>query len=253
MFKTFFVISSVLLCSYVCFLNSDLHQKKEETTAAAETVVKPPDETEVTESASQKRLQSRADSAVWTGINQVKHVRLKCCAQVLPCLALLFYPRLSLWLQVPDRFCVSAPSSDRSRSYIHPKTSHVIDRRSASGLETRVKLTEIKNKHRCFTWWKKLTFFSPELSLRGHRQLGALLCPQTGALWLAALLSEGSGGSSVRLGPFLQWDSQSAADHTTVSKTESSTEATYVLSPPQHVFWWGGRRPGEQTLMFPLH
>lgn len=27
-------------------------------------------------------------------------------------------------LQVPDRMCVTAPSGDRSRSYIHPKTLH---------------------------------------------------------------------------------------------------------------------------------
>ncbi|XP_016897530.1 uncharacterized protein C1orf87 [Cynoglossus semilaevis] len=102
------IVGSKHIKQFIEEQQGDLHQKKEETTAAAETVVKPPDETEVTESASQKRLQSRVDSAVWTGINQV-----------------------------PDRFCVSAPSSDRSRSYIHPKTSHVIDRRSASGLETR--------------------------------------------------------------------------------------------------------------------
>ncbi|XP_044217172.1 uncharacterized protein C1orf87 [Thunnus albacares] len=57
--------------------------------------------------ASHGRLQDRVDSAVWAVINQV-----------------------------PDRVCMTAPSGDRSRSYIHPKTSHITESRAAGAAET---------------------------------------------------------------------------------------------------------------------
>ncbi|KAM7409360.1 hypothetical protein PAMA_001033 [Pampus argenteus] len=51
--------------------------------------------------ASARQVQDRVDSALWAAINQV-----------------------------PDRVCVTAPSGDRSRSYIHPK-SHIADPEAA--------------------------------------------------------------------------------------------------------------------------
>ncbi|KAM7387790.1 hypothetical protein PAMP_024004 [Pampus punctatissimus] len=56
--------------------------------------------------ASARQVQDRVDSALWAAINQV-----------------------------PDRVCVTAPSGDRSRSYIHPK-SHIADPGAAGAAET---------------------------------------------------------------------------------------------------------------------
>lgn len=39
-------------------------------------------------------------------------------------------------VQVPDRLCVTAPSGDRSRSYIHPKTQGGSGPRAAEVLQT---------------------------------------------------------------------------------------------------------------------
>ncbi|KAG7220022.1 hypothetical protein INR49_000671 [Caranx melampygus] len=65
--------------------------------AAHQDCEKPPDEPDV--SRSQQHLHSRSDSAAWAVINQV-----------------------------PDRLCVTAPSGDRSRSYIHPRSrQHVTE------------------------------------------------------------------------------------------------------------------------------
>ncbi|XP_026179077.1 uncharacterized protein C1orf87 isoform X2 [Mastacembelus armatus] len=58
--------------------------------AEADHFEKPPEEPR-----SPRRVQDRGDSGVWAVINQV-----------------------------PDRLCVTAPSGDCSRSYIHPKTLH---------------------------------------------------------------------------------------------------------------------------------
>ncbi|XP_038572934.1 uncharacterized protein C1orf87 [Micropterus salmoides] len=57
-------------------------------------------------SRSHRRIQNRVDSTLWASINQV-----------------------------PDRMCVTAPSGDRSRSYIHPKTHHNSEPRAAEGLQ----------------------------------------------------------------------------------------------------------------------
>ncbi|XP_071342623.1 uncharacterized protein C1orf87 isoform X2 [Trachinotus anak] len=65
------------------------------------------DDPDVMASRSDRQLHHRADSALWAVINQV-----------------------------PDRVCVTAPSGDRSRSYIHPNTrQQVVPRRSAELLE----------------------------------------------------------------------------------------------------------------------
>ncbi|XP_037625948.1 uncharacterized protein C1orf87 isoform X2 [Sebastes umbrosus] len=56
---------------------------------------------------SRSQVQHRVDSALWAVINQV-----------------------------PDRLCVTAPSGDRSKSYIHPKTPHSFHPRAADILET---------------------------------------------------------------------------------------------------------------------
>ncbi|KAE8294586.1 hypothetical protein D5F01_LYC07540 [Larimichthys crocea] len=61
---------------------------------------KPPERQDATMSMSDR--QNRVDSALWAVINQV-----------------------------PNRMCVTAPSGDRSRSYIHPKTHHSCDPRAA--------------------------------------------------------------------------------------------------------------------------
>ncbi|XP_044055280.1 uncharacterized protein C1orf87 [Siniperca chuatsi] len=66
---------------------------------------KPPERQDV--SRSHRQVQNRVDSALWAVINQV-----------------------------PDRRCVTAPSGDRSRSYIHPKTHHNSEPRAAEVLET---------------------------------------------------------------------------------------------------------------------
>ncbi|XP_056234410.1 uncharacterized protein C1orf87 isoform X1 [Seriola aureovittata] len=68
--------------------------------------VEAPDEPDV--SRSHQQLHNRVDSALWAVINQV-----------------------------PDRLCVTAPSGDHSRSYIHPKTrQHVTEHRAAEPPET---------------------------------------------------------------------------------------------------------------------
>ncbi|GAA6230656.1 uncharacterized protein C1orf87 homolog isoform X2 [Lates japonicus] len=49
--------------------------------------------------------------------------------------------------QVPDRLCVTAPSGDRSRSYIHPKTQqHDAEHRAAEVLETQRGVPEDRDK-----------------------------------------------------------------------------------------------------------
>ncbi|KAE8294582.1 putative protein C1orf87 [Larimichthys crocea] len=66
---------------------------------------KPPEKQDAPTSRSDR--QDRVDSALWAVINQV-----------------------------PNRMCVTAPSGDRSRSYIHPKTHHSCDPRAAEVLQT---------------------------------------------------------------------------------------------------------------------
>ncbi|KAI3369108.1 hypothetical protein L3Q82_026074 [Scortum barcoo] len=81
--------------------------KKEESPpgeAGDEDLKKPAENQDVTAS---RRMQDRVDSAVWAEINKV-----------------------------PDRLCVTAPSGDRSRSYVHPKTRHSSDGRAAEVLKT---------------------------------------------------------------------------------------------------------------------
>ncbi|XP_070816341.1 uncharacterized protein C1orf87 [Chaetodon trifascialis] len=68
---------------------------------------KPPENHEVMESRSDRHLQNRVDSALWAVINQV-----------------------------PDRLCVTAPSGDHSRSYIHPKAHLNSEPRAAEAQET---------------------------------------------------------------------------------------------------------------------
>ncbi|XP_049443052.1 uncharacterized protein C1orf87 [Epinephelus fuscoguttatus] len=68
---------------------------------------KTPENQDVTVSRSHRQVQHRVDSALWAVINQV-----------------------------PDRLCVTAPSGDRSRSYIHPRTPHSSDPSAAEGPQT---------------------------------------------------------------------------------------------------------------------
>ncbi|XP_036970181.1 uncharacterized protein C1orf87 isoform X2 [Acanthopagrus latus] len=67
---------------------------------------KPPEKQVVMVSSSDRKVENRVDSALWAVIQQA-----------------------------PDRRCVTAPSGDRSRSYIHPRTPHSCDPRAAEVLE----------------------------------------------------------------------------------------------------------------------
>ncbi|XP_051233197.1 uncharacterized protein C1orf87 [Dicentrarchus labrax] len=89
---------------------ADTADSEKEETPPAEAVLEedfeePPEKQDVV---SDRRAQNRVGSALWAVINQV-----------------------------PDRLCVTAPSGDRSRSYIHPKTRHQnSEPRAAPALET---------------------------------------------------------------------------------------------------------------------
>ncbi|XP_069378838.1 uncharacterized protein C1orf87 homolog isoform X2 [Paralichthys olivaceus] len=83
----------------------DTDQEETAAEAADDRSGKPAEKPEA--SASHSRRENRGNSALWDVIKEV-----------------------------PDRSCVTAPTGDRSRSYIHPKTPHVADCRAAAAQET---------------------------------------------------------------------------------------------------------------------
>ncbi|KAG7459158.1 hypothetical protein JOB18_007797 [Solea senegalensis] len=104
------IIGSKHVKQFIHERQEDTQHAPEETAAAQgsrEDSEKPPEKQDGIESVSHPRLHNRADSVLWAGINQV-----------------------------PDRLCVTAPSGDRSRSYIHPRTPHITGRRATAVLET---------------------------------------------------------------------------------------------------------------------
>ena len=129
---------------YSCYL--DVFFLHRETSEKEDPLVEAADDDDVDKQgvmASRRQLQDRVDSALQAVINQVNRV---------------FYSHLftfsfsqvqekkGKWrtnvftgcvsLQVPDRVCMTAPSGDRSRSYIHPKTFHITESRAAGAAET---------------------------------------------------------------------------------------------------------------------